>query len=85
MDRGFYYKITILRRNFSAAVTAMTTYIIRRNESMLITGHEDASIAFHKVAEHLYIDHGIDDMFVLQVETKVTILYRFCNDFVTIL
>jgi hypothetical protein len=33
----------------NSAVTALTSYSVRRNESMIVAGHHDGSVTVHKV------------------------------------
>jgi len=54
-------------------VTALSAYVIRRNETMLMTGHQDGSITSHKIGEQIHLDSQLpDDLFVLTVVHKVT-------------
>eukprot|EP00854_Cymbomonas_tetramitiformis_P017290 gene17290-20576_t len=57
------------------AVTSITSYVIRKNETMIITGHEDGSVGFHKLSETIHKDSTItgEDLYILGAEHKLTV------------
>ncbi|KAL2652897.1 hypothetical protein R1flu_021025 [Riccia fluitans] len=50
----------------SAPITAMMSYIVLKNETILVTGHADGSVLVHRVWEA--VEHGQDDSAVLTIE-----------------
>jgi len=55
-------------------VTALSAYVVRRNETVLLVGHEDGSAHFHRIEEHVQMESLMpEDMYTLMQTHVATV------------
>lgn len=55
-------------------MTALSAYVVRRNETVLLVGHEDGSAHFHRIEEHVQMESLMpEDMYTLMQTHLVSV------------